>query len=89
MILSEGEIFSVDETWLKPELSPTESLMGTLSGALVTQEKQMIEAALVLSQGRISGPAGAAAKLDLPARTLDSKIKRLGINKDRYKVPLR
>jgi len=46
----------------------------------------MIEAALALCQGRISGPAGAAVKLGLPARTLDSKIKRLGINKYRYKV---
>ncbi|MEI4884127.1 hypothetical protein, partial [Klebsiella pneumoniae] len=64
----------MDETWLKPELSPTESRMSTFSGALVTHEKEMIEAALVLSQGRISGPGGAAEKLDLPARTLDSKI---------------
>lgn len=89
VILSEGETFSVDEAWLKPELSPTESLMCTLSGALMTQEKQMIEAALVLSQGRVSGPGGAAAKLNLPARTLDSKIKRLGISKERYKSPFR
>ena len=47
----------------------------------------MIEAALAESHGRISGPAGAAAKLGLPARTLDSKIKRLKINKYRFKVP--
>jgi formate hydrogenlyase transcriptional activator len=40
----------------------------------------MIEAALAESHGRISGPTGAAAKLGLPTRTLDSKIKRLGIN---------
>ena len=60
---------------------------GTLNSALVTQEKEMIEATLALSQGQISGPNGAAAKLGLPARTLDSKIKRLGINKYRYKVP--
>ena len=46
----------------------------------------MIEAALAESHGRISGPAGAAAKLGLPTRTLDSKIKRLGIDKFRFKV---
>jgi formate hydrogenlyase transcriptional activator len=86
VILSEGETFSVDQTWLKPELPPTERRKGTLNGALVTQEKEMIEAALALCQGRISGPAGAAVKLGLPARTLDSKIKRLKINKYRYKV---
>jgi formate hydrogenlyase transcriptional activator len=47
----------------------------------------MIEAALAESHGRIAGPAGAAAKLGLPARTLESKIKRLGINKYGFKVP--
>jgi formate hydrogenlyase transcriptional activator len=86
VILSEGEIFFVDETWLKRELRPTERRKGTLSSALVSQEKEMIEAALAQCQGRISGPNGAAANLGLPARTLDSKIKRLRINKYRYKV---
>jgi len=53
----------------------------------VKEEKQIIEAALAESYGRISGPAGAAAKLGLPSRTLDSKIKRLKINKYKFKVP--
>jgi len=47
----------------------------------------MIEDALAESQGRISGPTGAATKLGMPARTLDSKIKRLKINKYRFKGP--
>jgi len=47
----------------------------------------MIEAALAESHGRISGPTGAAANLGLPTRTLDSKVKRLGINKYRFKIP--
>jgi len=51
------------------------------------QEKEMIEAALTESYGRISGAAGAATQLELPARTLDSKIKRFKINKYRFKVP--
>jgi formate hydrogenlyase transcriptional activator len=46
----------------------------------------MIEAALAESHGRISGPAGAAAKLGLPTQTLESKIKRLKINKFRFKA---
>jgi len=58
-----------------------------LNGVLLKQEKEMIEAALAESQGQISGPTGAATKLGLPARTLDSKIKRLRINKYRFKVP--
>jgi hypothetical protein len=36
----------------------------------------MIEAALAECYGRISGALGAATKRGLPARTLDSKIKR-------------
>jgi PAS domain S-box-containing protein len=87
VILSESEIFAVDETWLKRELSAGPKQGGTLNGALVKQEKEMIEAALAASQGRISGPSGAATKLGLPSRTLDSKIKRLRINKYPFKAP--
>jgi len=61
--------------------------MGTLNGTLVRQEKELIEAALAEANGRISGPSGAATKLGLPARTLDSKIKRFKINKFRFKAP--
>jgi formate hydrogenlyase transcriptional activator len=46
----------------------------------------MIEAALAESGGRVSGPGGAATKLGIPRPTLDAKIKRLGINKYRFKV---
>ena len=46
----------------------------------------MIEAALVASNGRVSGPTGAAAKLGIPTKTLDSKIKRLGINKYQFRA---
>ena len=87
VILCEGETFSVDETWLKRELPIGRSRRGTLNGTLVRQEKEMIEAALAETHGRISGTSGAAIKLGLPARTLDSKIKRLKINKYRFKVP--
>jgi formate hydrogenlyase transcriptional activator len=87
VILCEGEIFSVDETWLKREMPVGRSRIGTLNGTLVRQEKELIEAALAEANGRISGPSGAATKLGLPARTLDSKIKRLKINKFRFKVP--
>ena len=87
VILREGETFSVDETWLKRELPVGRSRMGTLNGTLVRQEKELIEAALAEANGRISGQSGAATKLGLPARTLDSKIKRLRINKYRFKVP--
>src|SRR6202521_942407 len=86
VILSDGDTFSVDETWLKHEPLQLASPRAALNGALLRQEKEMIEAALAESHGRISGPTGAAANLGLPTRTLDSKIKRLGINKYRFKV---
>ena len=89
VILSEGETFVADETWLKRELPASPERTGTLNGTLVKQEKEMIEAALAASQGRISGPSGAAIKLGLPSRTLDSKMRRLKINVYRFKTPHR
>jgi formate hydrogenlyase transcriptional activator len=50
------------------------------------REREMIEAALAESRGRISGPAGAAAKLAIPRQTLESKIASLGINKHQFKT---
>jgi len=87
IILCDGETFSVDETWLGRELPVARSRPSTLNRVLARQEKEMIEAALAESDGQVSGPSGAAAKLGLPARTLDSKIKRFKINKYRYKMP--
>src|SRR5271163_325297 len=75
VILSDGDNLAVDETWLRRELPPAAPRPATLGGTLVRHEKEMIEAALKESQGRISGPGGAAAKLGLSAKTLDSKIK--------------
>jgi formate hydrogenlyase transcriptional activator len=45
----------------------------------------MIEAALEESRGRVSGPAGAAAKLGIPRSTLESKIRSLKISKNRFR----
>ncbi len=87
VILCDGETFSVDETWLRRELPVARSRPSTLNRVLVRQEKEMIETALEECFGRVSGPSGAATKLGLPARTLDSKIKRFKINKYRFKVP--
>ena len=53
---------------------------------LLAQEKEMIEAALKESRGRIFGPKGAAAKLGIPRSTLESKIRSLKINKNLFKV---
>jgi len=87
VILSDDDTLAVDETWLKWEAAQKPVRARALDIALGTHEKEMIEAALAECQGRISGPAGAAVKLGLPARTLDSKIKRLKINKFQFKAP--
>ena len=85
VILCDTESFSVDESWLVREYRQTQPASQPLSDKLVTQEKEMIEAALVESSGRVSGPLGAAAKLGIPPSTLESKIKSLKINKHNFK----
>jgi len=85
VILSEGDTFCVDGTWLKRQAPHSPVPTVALTNALQQQEKEMIEAALVESGGRVSGPGGAAARLGIPRPTLDAKIKRLGINKNHLK----
>jgi len=87
VILSEDDVFSVDAAWLKQNTPQFSDSPTALNRVLLLHEKQMIESALAESGGRVSGPSGAAAKLRIPTRTLDSKIKRLGINKFRFKKP--
>jgi len=79
VILSESDTFVVDESWLKAEVAEPNQQEGLL--ALAEREVEMIQAALAESHGRISGPSGAAAKLGIPRQTLESKIRRLGIDK--------
>ena len=79
VILSETDTFAVDESWLRSESDDSSSRKGL--SALANREVEMIEAALAESHGRISGPSGAAAKLGIPRQTLESKMRRLGIDK--------
>ncbi|HEY4113224.1 MAG TPA: sigma 54-interacting transcriptional regulator [Rhizomicrobium sp.] len=84
--LSDTNTFTVDAAWLKRPLMGVKN-GGALGGALSAHEKDAIEAALAACGGRVSGPKGAAAKLGIPTSTLDSKIKRLGIDIYRFKSP--
>ena len=90
VILSETDTLEVDEGWLKRESadSPRPGLpsLGGLS-VLEAREVETIEAALAETHGRIAGPSGAAAKLGIPRQTLESKIRRLGIDKYGQKRP--
>ena len=85
VILCDSEVFSVDESWLSREpLQPNPPLRPP-AGKLIDRQKEMIEAALAESKGRVSGPCGAAAKLGIPSSTLESKIKALKVKKHRFK----
>jgi formate hydrogenlyase transcriptional activator len=87
IILCDTEIFSIDESWLSHESVPAESKNRIeLSETLYAQEKNMIEAALKESRGRVSGPHGAAAKLGTPRSTLESRIRSLKIDKNRFRT---
>jgi transcriptional regulator with GAF, ATPase, and Fis domain len=85
VILCDGETFSIDEAWLQPKTWRTSKPPITLPATQANREKEIIEAALKESQGRISGPSGAAEKLGMPRTTLESKIKSLRINKHQFK----
>jgi PAS domain S-box-containing protein len=84
VILCETEIFSIDENWLPP-LTPESKQQVELRRRLLMQEKDMIEAALKDTRGRVSGPNGAAVKLAMPRSTLESKIRSLKIDKNRFR----
>ena len=87
MILCETEIFSVEENWLQqPPLTPDAKQQDELPRRLLVQEKDMIEAALKDTHGRVSGPTGAAVKLGIPRSTLESKIRSLKIDKNRFRT---
>ena len=87
VILCDGEIFCVDASWLTPVAPKTTASSVPLIEDLTEREKVMIENALRESGGLVSGPTGAAAKLRLPRQTLESKIRKLGIDRHRLKTP--
>jgi DNA-binding NtrC family response regulator len=87
VILSSGDVFSVDESWLSqdsqqpgPGIDVSRPVEKESRG-----ERETIEAALAECRGRVAGPKGAAAKLRLPPSTLYSRIKALNIRKSDFK----
>jgi formate hydrogenlyase transcriptional activator len=85
VIVSEGDVLWIDESWLSTESGTAAPTTGTLSKLLPDQEKKIIESALAETRGRVSGPSGAARKLGVPSTTLESRIRSLKINKHRFK----
>jgi PAS domain S-box-containing protein len=82
VIVCETDLFSVDPSWLS-----LKSSSGQSEGPIAKSagEREAIETALAAAGGRVSGPSGAAAQLDMPASTLESKIRALKINKFSFK----
>jgi transcriptional regulator with GAF, ATPase, and Fis domain len=86
VILSSGDVFAVDDAGLSIESSPVTSRVAKpAKESEVRTEREIIEAALAASRGRVSGPSGAAARLQIPPSTLEHKIRALKISKSRFK----
>ncbi len=85
VILCDGEVLSVDETWLSSEQPSPTPPSGPLVTSLLDQERQLIESALSECGGRVAGPSGAAVKLGIPRSTLESRIRSLQIDKHRFR----
>lgn len=87
VLLCETESFSIDESWLPQQPFPAEPKDPIeLVLKLSAEERNMIEAALKESRGRVFGPTGAAARLGVPRSTLESRIRSLKIDKNRFKT---
>ena len=84
LILCAGKTFFVDEAWLPTDDTSVGGSAGALTHKLQIQEREMIEAALSESRGRVAGARGAAVRLGIPPSTLESKIKQLRIEKRKF-----
>src|SRR5712671_4400947 len=88
VIVCETEDFTIDESWLsQPPPAARSGNTPFLLEKVAATEKEIIEEALRECQGRIFGPTGAAARLGIARSTLESKIRSLNINKNRFKSP--
>jgi PAS domain S-box-containing protein len=81
VILCTGDIFWIDEAWLSNQDATSLKSSGPLTRMVHNYEKQLIEAALARSNGKVAGLDGAAAKLGIPRSTLDLKVKQHNIKK--------
>jgi formate hydrogenlyase transcriptional activator len=94
-ILAEGDVLRIDERMLTAGVRNASqearaSAPATASSATLQDEEiRVIESALAATRGRVSGPGGAAVRLGVPATTLQSKIKKFGIDKFKFRSPSR
>ena len=81
VILCTGDTFWIDEAWLSSQDAPGLESSGTFTQNVQSYEKELIEAALAESNGKVAGPNGAATKLGIPRSSLELRIKQLNIKK--------
>ena len=80
------ELRNVLETMLVVgELPPFPRVERRANASLDSALRDAIEGTLRSTRGKIYGDDGAAARLGLPPATLQSKMKRLGISRDRFR----
>ena len=83
VILADGEVLRVDPGMLLQEpLSTPRAVTAADNGS---DRRSQIESVLRETRGKVYGARGAAARLGLPATTLDSQLRALGINKHQFK----
>jgi len=83
VILAEGEVLRLEPGMLMQE--PQSVVTATNVTGFGSDRRAQIEAVLRETRGKVYGPCGAAARLGLPATTLDSQIRALGVNKHQFK----
>jgi transcriptional regulator with GAF, ATPase, and Fis domain len=85
VIVATGEVLSIDEELLFWTRLTENAPLGSLQTALTNHEQMLIERALTESQGRVSGPSGAAMILRMRPSTLSARIKILKIDASKFK----
>src|SRR5213593_999862 len=85
VILADSEVFRLEPGTLPGDAPNNLEKPGPESPGTREQQKARIEAILRETRGRIAGPDGAAARLGIPASTLESRIKTLKINKHLFR----
>jgi formate hydrogenlyase transcriptional activator len=83
VILADGEVLRVDPGMLLQD--PLSTVRAVAAADYGSDRRSQIESVLRETRGKVYGPRGAAARLGLPATTLDSQLRTLGINKHQFK----
>ena len=85
VILADSEVLRVDPGMLKHEPMQCISAVSADSGSHGSDRRSQIETVLRETRGKVYGPNGAAARLNIAGTTLDSQILALGIKKYQFK----